>query len=132
MTELEIRALKLKPDLQRAMIYVAQQASQKISAQQAEALADLMQQATTPRLNLLQIWVYQGGTDFVRQTLSTSIDVSVGVYFGVRDQKAFVNNCWCPLSLNPDLLINSVYVEDGDPTRLNLLNKQRKNKEYGV
>jgi len=128
----EIRALKLKPDLTKAMLYVCEQNQRAVTDAQAESLADLMQQMHKQQDNILQIWQYNGGTEFVRQTMTTSVDVASGSYFGVRDNKAFVNNCWCPLILNANLLSNSAYIEDGDPTRLNILNKQRRNKAYGV
>ena len=131
MAETDIRALNIKPDLKRAMLHVAGMRSQAASAVAAESLADLMQQAHVPSPTLLAIWQYKGGTEWLTQSATTSIDIKSGCYFGVQSDRAFVNNCWIPLAQNTMLLRDSTYVEDGDATRLNILNSQRRNKEYG-
>lgn len=125
MSRADIQAVTVKPDLKKAMLYVSDMQTAQASAGVAESIAAQMAQAHAPIIIQLQIYEYLGETKFIPVTHMSQMEIKQGQFFGVRENKTFVSNCWSPQSMNPLLLSQSKFICQADATRLNQLNQQR-------
>lgn len=125
MSESDIQAVNVKPDLKKAMLYLVKLKAEQSATSAAEALASQMAQAHAPKSILLNIYEYLGDTTFISVSHISQIEIKHGQFFGHLDLKTFVSNCWSPMSMNPQLLNQSKFICQADATRLNQLNQQR-------
>jgi hypothetical protein len=125
MSKADILLVNVKPDLKKAMLYLADMQTQQASAGVAESIATQMAQAHAPSTIQLQIYEYLGSTMFIPVSHMSQMEIKQGQFFAVRENRTFVSNCWSPMHMNPLLLSQSKFICQADATKLNQLNQQR-------
>lgn len=125
MSKADIQSANVKPDLKKAMLYLADMQTEQASVSVAESIAAQMAQAHAPITIQLQIYEYMGNTMFIPVTHMSQMEIKQGQFFGVQENRTFVSNCWSPMSMNPLLLGQSKFICQADATKLNQLNQQR-------
>lgn len=127
-----IQKMNVKPDVKKAMMFIAELGQQEKSQHTAELLAEKMVSLSQPMGNSLkEIWHYQGANVFVSVTPTSSIEVLTNSYF-IKDQdKIFINHNWLRSQASQDqILCNSIFHSVGSFQDLNLLKKHQLEQKY--
>ena len=114
----EIESLSLKPDLKKAMLFVATLGHQDRCTTTAELFADKMQ-AMQPKSNgphLYDIFEYTGPDIFVKCMTGSHILINTGDLFIKDLQKVFIKHNWVNLIDAANSVINSHSRASGEGT----------------
>jgi hypothetical protein len=130
MSETEIQALKIKPDLKKAMLFVKQFGDQVRTNTTAELIAEEMSRRSVPTLqDTHEIWQYQGRDFLARSVRRGWIDIQPHDLF-IRDRdRMFVRHNWC--WFEPCVQKQSHLVTEGSFQTLNQLIKLGLQKKWG-
>lgn len=108
----EITTLKIKPDLQRAMLYIQQQKHDAISQNIAMMLADQMQENNPIIDRVYSLWTYNGPSTFFITQNESQVNIENGDPWLKDSDRAYVNSTWGCISAN-QFLVNSSSIGNG-------------------
>lgn len=128
----DIQKMNVKPDVKKAMMFIAEFGQKDKSQHTAELLADKMSQSSVPVSTIRkEIWQYQGSTIFVAVSHTSSIEVQPNSYFLKDQEKIFINHNWLRLQISREqILASSVFHSFGSFQDLNLLKKVQLEQKY--
>ena len=128
----EILSMSLKPDVKKAMLFVAEFGQQEKSQHTAELLAEQMAKTSSPCENILkEIWQYQGPAVFVPVTSTSSIEILPNSYFIKDHKKIFINHNWLRLPASQKQIeASSAFHSLGSFQDLNVLKKLQLEQKY--
>ena len=127
----EIEKLQIKPDIKKAMLFIAKFGEQSKSMSTAELIADMMQTNTKPTNGpeLYEIYEYTGTETFAKIG-STHMLIDTGDLFLSDDTRIFIKHNWAKKSENEQVMINKKQVYFGSFSDLNRLDQERISKKY--
>ena len=114
----EIEKLSIKPDLKKAMLFVATLGHQTRCTTTAELFADKMQ-AAQPKNNgphVFDIFEYTGPDVFVKCMTGSHILINSGDMFIKDLQKVFIKHNWVSLTESSNFVINAYSKSSGAGT----------------
>lgn len=125
LTEEEITALAIKPDLKKAMLYGREKAHAEQAASLAENLADVMNVGFQPHHQIFEIYQYQGPTRWFSVSAISSVEIRPLTYWGLDQDNMFVNHCFVKTQDNPWILEDSEWHTQGTSSTINHLNASK-------
>lgn len=98
MTSQEIMALEVKPDVKKAMLFVATVGQVAKSVTTAEALADRMQTAHVSKSAQYEIYKYVGMEQVITTPNKNQLIIAAPFVFMKQNNRIFVSHNWLNLS----------------------------------